>query len=71
VIGPAEGSGSYMFGLQRPMLSFLRTMPWSTKQGFITAAGHLAGCGVASTLLPTLADLDRPEDLVSWPELMP
>jgi len=71
VSDPAEDGGSYMFGLRRLMPSLFRTMPWGTEQGLVTDAEQLSGRGAAPAPLPTLADLDRPEDLASWPELMP
>ena len=35
------------------------------------AQGRPADRDAAPALLPALADLDRPEDLARWPELMP
>ncbi len=71
MIYPAEDGGSYLFGLWRPMPSLFRTMPWGTEQGLIAVAKRLTGRDVAPALLPTLADLNRLEDLASWSELIP
>ena len=71
VIGPAEDGGYYLLGLRTPMPFLFEAMPWGTDQVFTITAERLAAHGVAPALLPTLADLDRPEDLARWPELMP
>jgi glycosyltransferase A (GT-A) superfamily protein (DUF2064 family) len=70
VIGPAEDGGYYLLGLRPPMPFLFEAMPWGTDQVFTITAERLAGRGVAPALLPTLADLDRPEDLARWPALM-
>ncbi|HEY0202816.1 MAG TPA: TIGR04282 family arsenosugar biosynthesis glycosyltransferase [Acetobacteraceae bacterium] len=71
VIGPAEDGGYYLLGLRTPMPFLFEAMPWGTDQVFTITAGRLADRGVVPALLPALADLDRPEDLARWPELMP
>ena len=71
VIGPAEDGGYYLLGLRTPMPFLFEAMPWGTDQVFTITAERLADRGIVPALLPTLADLDRPEDLARWPELMP
>lgn len=71
VIGPAEDGGYYLLGLRTPMPFLFEAMPWGTDQVFTITAERMAHRGIAPALLPTLADLDRPEDLARWPELMP
>ena len=71
VIGPAEDGGYYLLGLRTPMPFLFEAMPWGTDQVLAITAGRLADCGITPALLPTLADLDRPEDLARWPELVP
>ncbi len=71
VIGPAEDGGYYLLGLRTPMPFLFEAMPWGTDQVFAITVERMADHGVTPALLPTLADLDRPEDLARWPELMP
>lgn len=67
VIGPAEDGGYYLIGLPQPAPELFADMVWGTDHVLATTLDRLAARGTAPVLLPTLADLDRPEDLVRWP----
>ena len=71
VIGPAEDGGYYLLGLREPMPWLFGAMPWGTDAVFALTMRRLAARGVTPALLPPLADLDRPEDLLRWPALLP
>lgn len=69
VVGPAEDGGYYLIGMRHAMPVLLTDMPWSTEQVLPQTLGRLDRLGIAPLLLETLADCDRPEDLLRWPEL--
>jgi rSAM/selenodomain-associated transferase 1 len=69
VIGPAEDGGYWALGLTAPADYLFEDMPWSTDEVFALTDARLRERGIAPVLLPTLADCDRPEDLVRWPWL--
>lgn len=73
-IGPAEDGGYWLLALRQPM-PFLfgafegRPMAWGTDAVFGHTMDRFAAHGVVPAVLDRLADLDRPEDLVRWPDL--
>ena len=69
VIGPAEDGSYYLIGLNRPLPWLFAPMAWGTDAVFATTMERLRARGIEPALLPTLADLDRPEDLARWPNL--
>ncbi len=71
VIGPAEDGGYYLLALAAPMPFLFAAMPWGTASVLAETRRRLEQRGVRYALLETLADLDRPEDLWRWPELLP
>lgn len=63
VLGPAKDGGYYLVGLRQPVPELFRRIAWSTSavlQQTITIAQKL---GLAIVYLPTLSDIDNPEDL--------
>lgn len=70
VIGPAEDGGYYLLGLARPMPFLFDAMPWGSDRVLAETMRRLERHDVPYVLLETLADLDRPEDLTRWPELV-
>jgi rSAM/selenodomain-associated transferase 1 len=70
VIGPAEDGGYWLLGLPTPAPFLFDAMPWSTKALLAATLDQLVAHGIVPILLDCLADLDRPEDLARWPELM-
>ena len=45
-------------------------MAWGTDAVFAATMARFAAHGIAPAILETLADLDRPEDLARWPDLL-
>ncbi len=68
-IGPASDGGYWLLGLARRLDGLFDDMPWGTDQVLPITLARLRAAGVAPFMLPTLSDLDRPEDLGRWPEL--
>ncbi len=73
VLGPAADGGYYLIGLRhsslesaRPLLS--AAIPWGTTHVLQTTLQIADACGLSSSLLETLRDIDRPEDLPAWEE---
>jgi uncharacterized protein len=70
VIGPAEDGGYYLLGLNAPAPWLFTDMDWGTETVFEETMRRFAAFGITPTVLEMLADVDRPEDLARWPELM-
>ena len=70
VIGPAEDGGYYLLGLNTPAPWLFTNMDWGTESVFAETMRRFDARGIAPVVLEPLADLDRPEDLARWPELM-
>ena len=70
VIGPAEDGGYWLLGLAAPAPHLFVDMPWSTDAVCRITLQRLKAGGLDPLILETLADLDRPEDLARWPELL-
>ena len=66
VLGPASDGGYYLMGLQSHEPALFDAMPWGSSkvlaETLIRAERHRLG----TALLPTLDDVDRPEDLAVW-----
>lgn len=69
VIGPADDGGYWLLGLARAADPLFEAMPWGTDRVFAETLARMDRLGIRPALLPTLADLDRPEDLTRWPDL--
>jgi rSAM/selenodomain-associated transferase 1 len=65
VLGPAEDGGYVLVGLARDADIF-RDMPWSTSNVTSATRARLRAAGLRWHELPTLWDVDRPEDLARW-----
>jgi rSAM/selenodomain-associated transferase 1 len=71
VLGPATDGGYYLIGLRRFVPDLFRAIAWSTERVFqqtVEIANHLS---LSLTCLPTLTDVDRPEDLSAWEQATP
>jgi uncharacterized protein len=66
VLGPAEDGGYYLIGMKRALPELLTDMPWSTDQVMPETLRRLKVLEVATAILDTLHDCDRPEDLQRW-----
>lgn len=68
IIGPSSDGGYYLVGMKAkdsPKLSkiLFSRIPWSTNYVLQTSLQHLIDSGHSYSLLQTLSDIDRPEDL--------
>jgi uncharacterized protein len=65
VFGPANDGGYYLVGLSRPQPELFREISWSTEKVLeqSVAKAHALNCKVR--LLPSLSDVDYPEDLIA------
>ncbi|MDG2001748.1 MAG: TIGR04282 family arsenosugar biosynthesis glycosyltransferase [Novosphingobium sp.] len=70
VIGPASDGGYYLIGFTRPIPFAFSAMAWSTPEVLPETLRRLEANGIEPALLPVLGDIDRPEDLAQWPELL-
>ena len=70
VIGPASDGGYWTLGLSEPCATAFRDMPWGTEKVYALTMERLAAAGMTPTVLEVLDDIDRPEDLEAWPELL-
>ena len=60
---PAEDGGYVLIGMRRPQPSLFEAMPWSTGVVMAETRQRTAGAKLRCHELPTLWDIDRPEDL--------
>ena len=66
VLGPATDGGYYLVGLRRPAPSFFEEMEWSTSTVLAKTLERASVLGLSVQLLPTLSDVDEPQDLPVW-----
>ena len=70
-IGPASDGGYWLIGFREPSPWLFGGIAWSTDA---VLSGTLEQCskhGVEPAILPTLCDVDEPDDLARWPEFQP
>jgi glycosyltransferase A (GT-A) superfamily protein (DUF2064 family) len=63
VLGPAVDGGYYLVALNGPAPELFEGIPWSTSGVLSASIARANALGLRTTLLPTLADVDRPEDV--------
>jgi len=71
VLGPAEDGGYYLVGVRADVADSVTSalfgdIPWGTSQVLAVTLARLSALGMTPALLPTLADVDRPEDARLW-----
>ncbi|TVQ53141.1 MAG: glycosyltransferase [Spirulina sp. DLM2.Bin59] len=66
VFGPATDGGYYLIGLAQPCPALFTGIAWGTDQVFAQSRQILIGAAIPFTILPTLTDVDYPEDLPVW-----
>jgi len=69
VLGPAADGGYCLIGLRRAAPALFAGIPWGTDRVLARTRATLCGLGLHWAELPTLRDLDRPEDLRAFPQL--
>ncbi|GBE90508.1 TIGR04282 family arsenosugar biosynthesis glycosyltransferase [Nostoc cycadae] len=70
VIGPAIDGGYYLIGVHRFIPELFANIDWGTAQVLQQTVAIAEKIGVSHTYLPALADVDRPEDLSIWEEIV-
>lgn len=70
VLGPAADGGYVLIGLRRMAPELFAGIPWGTDSVLARTRAALRGLGRTWAELPTLRDLDRPEDLKDFPHLL-
>ena len=68
VIGPAEDGGYTLIGLSAPNDALFAGIPWGTSTVLANTLAAVNDAGLSPALLPTLADIDRAEDVARWHE---
>ena len=63
VLGPASDGGYYLIGAKGPHPELFNDMAWSTNTVLSETLKRIKTMGLTQGLLPTLDDLDTPEDL--------
>lgn len=66
VIGPATDGGYYLIGLARHAESLFQDISWGGDQVLQQTLTAALQAKLSIAVLPTLADVDRPEDLAVW-----
>jgi uncharacterized protein len=66
VLGPAIDGGYYLIGLRQPFSELLTNIDWGTSQVLSQTLDIAQKLNLSVGYLPTLADVDRPEDLPIW-----
>ena len=69
VLGPAIDGGYYLIGLRRSIPELFVDVDWGTDKVLRQTVNTAGKINLAVGYLPTLADIDRPEDLSIWEEI--
>jgi rSAM/selenodomain-associated transferase 1 len=69
VLGPAADGGYVLIGARRVRREVFEGIPWGTAAVFAETAQRLRRLDMSWLELPTLVDIDRPEDLAHWSAL--
>jgi rSAM/selenodomain-associated transferase 2/rSAM/selenodomain-associated transferase 1 len=70
VFGPATDGGYYLIGLTRPVPELFQSIAWGTESVLAQSQEILSRNLFKPALLKPLDDLDRPEDLTAWQNLV-
>ncbi|MFH0976279.1 MAG: TIGR04283 family arsenosugar biosynthesis glycosyltransferase [Spirochaetota bacterium] len=70
VLGPAEDGGYYLIGLVKPAEVLFEPLPWGTDSVLKETLERAEKAGINYTLLKMLPDIDRPEDICLWKEVV-
>lgn len=66
VLGPATDGGYVMIGAREIESDIFRDVPWGTDKVYARTRSALHRMGLMWAELPSLPDIDRPEDLPVW-----
>jgi len=64
VLGPAKDGGYYLIGLRRSIPELFGGIDWGSSEVFACTRAIAQKLDLNIAYLPTLADIDRPEDLL-------
>jgi len=70
VLGPARDGGYYLLGLTQPVPRLFKNIRWGTDQVLSQTLEILRRSNLEPVLLPELNDIDRPEDVTVWQEVL-
>ncbi|MFQ4144063.1 TIGR04282 family arsenosugar biosynthesis glycosyltransferase [Chlorogloeopsis sp. ULAP02] len=70
VLGPAIDGGYYLIGLQYPIPELFTDTDWGTDRVFQQTVDIAHQLNLSVFYLPTLADVDRPEDISIWENIL-
>jgi len=70
VLGPAMDGGYYLIGLRRLIPELFANIDWGTSQVLQQTMSIAEKSQVSHLSLPVLADVDRPEDLSIWQQVL-
>jgi rSAM/selenodomain-associated transferase 1 len=68
VLGPAVDGGYYLVGLRRPCAALFEGINWGGAGVLARTRVRADGAGLDRYELPSLRDIDRPEDLAALPQ---
>jgi uncharacterized protein len=66
VLGGASDGGYYLIGLRQLVPQLFQGIAWSTAEVFQQTIAIAQTLNLQFTTLPTLSDVDRPEDVLIW-----
>ncbi|MEH1893860.1 MULTISPECIES: TIGR04282 family arsenosugar biosynthesis glycosyltransferase [unclassified Nostoc] len=70
VLGPALDGGYYLIGLCQPIPELFANIEWGTAQVFQKTLEIARNINLSHVNLSPLADIDRPEDLPIWEQVL-
>ncbi len=70
VLGPATDGGYYLIGLRQPQAALFEAIAWGTGQVLAQTLATATSQGLAVELLTPLTDIDLPEDLPQWEQIL-
>ncbi len=71
VIGPADDGGYVMLGLRRSLPCLFGNMPWGSDGVYAATVARLRADNLSWCEMPSLMDIDRPEDFLALSQLKP
>lgn len=66
VLGPATDGGYYLIAMAQYYPPLFQNVPWSTEHVLSQTVAIAQSLGLSIAYLPTLTDIDTPEDLALW-----
>jgi len=69
VLGPANDGGYYLIGLSSYYEELFQGIPWGGERVFAKTKQIADELHISTAILPTLNDIDRPEDLHIWDKI--